>query len=135
MCNVAKKKRTVKFCPKVDTFEVPLQEELHGIHPRHYLLTGPIGNISILRINMTQDPFTGLHRDEQAQLKRSWKPCVASRENKLRETLITGAAWETSTPAIIAALEKLSSKQRKKAKPKYLTRKRVGCRQAKSHEQ
>ena len=49
----------------------------------------------------------------------------------MRQTLVSGAAWEEPTHAIVAALAQISSKR---PKPKY-KKKRVGCRAAKKLEE
>ena len=52
------------------------------------------------------DPYTGLSDSAAEELTKMWKPDVHDREAVLRNTLINGPSWETSTVAIIAALSK-----------------------------
>ena len=62
------------------------------------------------------------------ELRSRWKPDVRDRELKLHRALVVSANWEVPTHDLIAALQKKPPK-------KNVSKKRVGCRDARRLEQ
>ena len=117
----------MKFSEDVEVINVPSYADTFGYHPRDFILTGPIGNVSSVLLYAFTDPCTGLPRHKHASLCEAWAPDVQRRKHVLHDVLLEGAAWETPATKILAALQKRYAKT-------YI-KKRVGARQARHLEQ
>ena len=116
-----RKGHNVNFKMPPEVFKVPAYSSLFKMHPRHFVLSGPIGQTSFRRIPRDSCSFTGLSQEELDERKREVlgeqrDRASSRRESILHMVLTQGNPWEVSTDMLIAAVCKTKFKKRVGAK-------------------
>ena len=109
------------------------EKELHiKLHPRQYIIDGPVGACSIRLIPSDPDPIHWLTQGARHAVNKIFGSPMWIVELFFlrRNVLLRGAAWETPTSQRIAFLNAASM-----ANNNTFVRKRVGCKAAKRLEQ
>ena len=114
------------FSEPAEVVEVPTQEATYGRPPRTFLFHGPIGDTTMVALDAHADPFTGLREADVRLAKAQWNPSAKARAQVLNAVLMEGAAWETETCELVAAVCQ--------HKAKKFVKKRLGTRAVKKKE-
>ena len=95
-------------------FEVPPYCSRFKIHPREFLLEGPLGQTKFSLVSPGCCPFTGVSSQELKTRRAKYmkQADMQDRSSILVDALIHGSAWEEPTNLLIAKLSKKYSKTR-----------------------
>ena len=118
------KKTQVTFDDNIHTIEITKHSDVYNFDIKNFLFSGPIGSDATTIVPDSYCPFTGLDANELRQRKAGCRADTKKRMHKLRDVLMNGAAWETSTTQVVFQLQ---------AESRY-KRKRVGAEAAKKLE-